>query len=220
MGNEFTVDEIGAASAIGAGFSEAVVDVGLTEGADEARAADAAERVDEIEAGAGVEARVVGAVVHVRLTEVAAVARRADALEPVDFIDARAAVEAAVDGAVVHLMAAVGPVEAVRAEAHVTGVGRVHARGAMQARRVTARLLGRRLAPAPVEPGRTHARRVRLSLIIQSMSRLQHCHISLSLSLSFHFQFIFNSFSQFNSTLFGFDCQYPIRFTVTALSHL
>ena len=160
-----TVDEIGAASAVSAGFGETVVDVGLTEGTDESGAAQAAERIDQIEATARVQARIVAAVVHVRLAEVTAVAGRADALEAVDFVDARAAVQAAVSGAVVHLVAAVGTVETVRAQAHVTGRRRVHARGSVQARTVGARLLRRRLAAPAVETRRALARRVRLTLI-------------------------------------------------------
>ena len=94
----------------------------------------------------------------------AAVTGRADALEAVDLVDARAAVQTAVGGAVVHLVAAVGTVKAVRAEAHVTGVGRVDACSAVEARSIGARLLRRRLAAPPVEAGRARARGVCLPL--------------------------------------------------------
>ena len=145
------VDQVLALAAVGARLGQTVVDVALAQRADEARHADALERVDQVDAGAAVEARVVGTVVDVRLAHVAAEAGRTDALEAVDLVDARAAVEAAVDGAVVDLVAAVGAVEAGRAQAQVALVGRVQARRSVQARRVLARLLRRRLAASAVE---------------------------------------------------------------------
>ena len=60
-------------------------------------------------------------------------------------------------------MAAVGAVESFRAHAHVAVVGSVDASGAVQARIIRARLLGRRLAAASVETGGAVASGVRLT---------------------------------------------------------
>ena len=85
-------------------------------------------------------------------------------------------------------MTAIGAVESVGAEAHVAVVGRVDARGAVQARVVGARLLRRRLAAQPVEAGRALARRVRLTLSVRTPNN----------TFTFHSPFI-HSFIQVNS---------------------
>lgn len=64
-----------------------------------------------------------------------------------------------------YLMTAVGAVETVGTETHVTVVGRVDTGGSVKARVVGASLLGRRLAPASVESRRAVTSRVGLTLI-------------------------------------------------------
>ena len=61
-------------------------------------------------------------------------------------------------------MSAVGAIESVRAQAHVSVVGGVDTGGTVKTRIVRASLLSRRLAPASVESGRAIASRVRLTL--------------------------------------------------------